>query len=123
MFKARHEYAEECFGTHAANQLRALFNGTLDPLSFDRVRAMAARCYNPMRKYELQMEACDCILDGFGIEVVRNPESCTKFWFSYVNMGDSYASTIVYHHESDVFEVSTWADVLGEYEDDKGKED
>lgn len=62
------------------------------------------------------LRMADRVLGGFGVEEL-SPEYGTVIAL-YVNMGDTYASTVLYDTESGEFMVTTWGDFFEEWERD-----
>ena len=73
------------------------------------------------------MELLNAMLDGHGVESILDHKH-SSVWptvaFDYVNMGDTYAPTLVYRHDLGgprAFRVSTWGDELELYERKHGR--
>jgi hypothetical protein len=92
-----------------------ILNGTFDPRTFSMVREWLDACfYNPCSD-ELNMEAINQVLEGYGIESVHTSKWKNGFWCNvlctYVNMGDSYIPTF-FHHRKHGFMVASIGDVI-----------
>lgn len=77
----------------------------LDDTQAKAIRAAMLLGEDGNRKAEDAMEAINGILDGFGIESIRDPERWNRYWTDtaaiYVNMGDTYVPTVFYEpHEN-----------------------
>lgn len=64
------------------------------------------------RTYALR--AMDAILGTHGVEAIVVPgnESCMYAPWEYLNAGDGYAATLVYHHHARAIRIGCWADVV-----------
>lgn len=69
------------------------------------------------------LAAVNEVLEGYGVEGIQ-PEGAyvNKFYYStiglYVNMGDTYAPTIVYDTEAEEFHLTSWGDFLENWQED-----
>jgi len=72
----------------------------------------ATTSFSSMRPVNKVMELADKTMHGHGVEEIVgfNQSSETKTVALYVNMGDTYASTIIYDCLSDKFYVGTYGD-------------
>jgi len=57
----------------------------------------------------------DSIIQGYGVELIRNEERYySDYWGNvvgvFVNMGDTYTRTIVYSIQDEIFYLTTWGD-------------
>lgn len=81
-----------------ADEIRGLLTGRVDPAGYASVVEWMGRCHNRPRRDELVMEALNEAMGGFGVEAV-NGEWENGYWCdvvaTYVNMGDSYAPTVI----------------------------
>lgn len=68
------------------------------------------------RLREYQMGVANMLIHGFGVEAVDGAATCQPFWrytrFLYVNLGDTYTTTIVYRVRDDRFLVAAWGDLV-----------
>jgi hypothetical protein len=75
-------------------------------------------CYNhPTNQDEIAMEMFNELLDGFGVEAIRSEgEHVDNYHFdivaTYVNMGDTYNTTVVYDTIDKRFMVTSWGDFV-----------
>lgn len=60
------------------------------------------------------LKAADKMLDGHGVEYIESltDTSRNREGLSYVNMGDTYMTTLIYDHRSGRFVVSSWGDIV-----------
>ena len=88
------------------------------PATAGYVRAMHSDPYRSFgRRRTVVLHAIDRLVDGFGVEALGEPAR----WnapppFEYVNMGDTYAATLVYKTDSDNLYVSTMGDIVEAYD-------
>lgn len=54
-----------------------------------------------------KMEKINSLLDGYGVEVIRGDSYAVA---EYINMGDTYNTTLLYDVNEDEFYVTTWGD-------------
>ena len=88
-------------------ELRALLEGEVHTCAYKSVQDLIARCYNkPDYPYRL-MTALDEIVGGHGVECI---ECNGKPIADYVNLGDSYVTTIVRKIETGSIILTGWAD-------------
>lgn len=78
-------------------------------------------CFNRPNDNELSMNALNELLEGHGIEAIRNENAYVNRYYSdcigtYVNMGDTYINTIVYDTESNEYILTSWGDFYESYE-------
>lgn len=96
-----------------ARQLRGLMDGTIDPKQYVSVQRWIAQCYNEPSHDELVMCAIDEVLGGFGVEAIRGryvDRYHHDIQAAYVNMGDTYNTTILLDHETDSYRLTSWGD-------------
>lgn len=93
-----------------------LVNGTLDPETLDAGRQRVSECYNRPDDTDLILTCINKILGGYGVEGAewRHGAIYSRDFISYVNMGDTYKTTILYHPETCEFMVSDWGSVYEE---------
>ncbi len=69
-------------------------------------------CYNNPAKYDVKLHIIQSIIGGFGIEAIRkeNTSQDDNAWIiDYINMGDSYKSTICYNHSKRNYTINAIA--------------
>ena len=96
-------------------KLRELLNGHLDPTRFTSVQTLIARCHHEPDREDLVLEACNELLDGFGIEALRGAwlnDRHSDVQASYVNLGDSYIPTVIRDHARGCWLVDTTGDFV-----------
>jgi hypothetical protein len=67
--------------------------------------------YHPHALHTLRLEALDAELEGYGVEYVERGEDASSPAFEYVNMGDTYATTIV-RLQGGRYRVCCWGDIV-----------
>lgn len=103
------------FWPDQALTLRKLMTNKLDPVNpaaFPQTHQWLCQCYHRPSRIELIMSALSETLDAFGIEAIWEGYEHTSgdVIAEYVNMGDTYDTTILYSHHHDRFEVTSWGD-------------
>ena len=99
---------------------RAELFSLLDKGKFPRTKFWVDNCYNLPKTHEIILAAIDETIEGHGVEAIEKPSSmgCGRFqdYISYINMGDSYAPTIL-HDETKTrsFFASTVGDVVEKF--------
>lgn len=73
------------------------------------------QCFNKPNDLELKLSALNELLDGHGIEPInRESEWVNSYWqdciANYINMGDTYITTIVYDTINESFLLTSWGD-------------
>lgn len=95
-----------------AKILRGIMTGNVDPESFESVKDWTRQCYNRPSDVELRLAAINDALDGYGVEALdRDPGWFPYPEYSYVNMGDTYTTTILHQHTTGRWIVSDWGSI------------
>lgn len=82
-------------------QVRGLMDGTLDPRIFASVQELMTTSWH-LGLRRMGLTALDEVLEGFGVEYITR--DCAEVFddsdlvAEYINMGEAYATTIVYSH-------------------------
>ena len=92
---------QAAFGVEPGKKCRAILEGRGLPAENDQ------SYYNPPTLTERTMDALNDALDGFGVESI---EGRGGFIASYVNMGETYETTILYNELTDTFLIVSWGD-------------
>jgi hypothetical protein len=105
-----------------ASKILAVLDSDTLPETYKSVSDWVRRCYNPPALSEKRMYAFNEILGGHGIEggCELNGDPCD---FSYVNMGDPYACTILHDPGAGKFRLMSWGDFIEEQETKQDKEE
>lgn len=94
-----------------AKVLAALIDGKVNPEDVSRAcKAWTLSCYNEPSWQEKVMCAANDLIGGHGVEGIDDPESCVNCAAAYVNLGDTYITTLMYDYRNDQFIVSSWGD-------------
>jgi hypothetical protein len=57
------------------------------------------------------------LIHGYGVEAIRNPNDGWKRYYGdisllYVNMGDTYAPTVIYDVKNQSWHITSWGDFI-----------
>jgi len=97
------------FGKDKAVVIRGILTGKTSPEDFVSVKKWVGQCCNRPSQHEVQLEAINEVLDGYGTEALDEDTSWyPQPHYSYVNMGDPYTTTILYDHRRGTWIVSDW---------------
>ena len=91
-------------------EIRELLEKKRSTRDYKSVQKWEAQCYNKPRYYERLLCALNEIVEGHGVEPIWAEESD---WFpaaEYINMGDTYAATLLRDHGSGSIRVTSWGD-------------
>jgi len=95
-----------------AGQILAIIRGTrAHALTYPSAKRRDDQSYHPHDTYLLKLEAISDVLGGFGAEGVPEGRGRSPA-FDYVNMGDTYQTTILYFPDRAVWRVGCWGDVV-----------
>jgi hypothetical protein len=102
-----------------ANQIISLISGDLDPETFNQVQSWTRQCYNLPRDDELIMCAINELIEGHGVEAIRYDDMYIDSYHqdivaTYVNMGDTYNTTILLDSATGDYQVTCWGDYVEE---------
>lgn len=96
-----------------ADQILMIIRGTrAHARTYPSAKRRDDQSYHPHDTYLLKLDALSDVLGGFGAEGV--PEGRRSPAFDYVNMGDTYRTTILYIVDRAVWRVGTWGAVVEE---------
>ena len=64
--------------------------------------------------YQTLLEEADRLLNGHGVEYIQSQADTMRSQdgLSYVNMGDTYDTTLLYDHKTGRFSVGSWGDIV-----------
>lgn len=93
-----------------------LCNGTIAPDSFEGAQKRLKECYNAPSNTDLILNAVNDLIGGFGVEGTPYTDGAIydEDFISYINFGDTYATTILYDPGQNKFIIDSWGNV---YED------
>ena len=72
----------------------------------ENVRKWVRQCYNQPKKYAIKLCGINEIIDGHGVEF------CEESNCSYINMGDTYTTTVYYSHDDDEFFIGDLENIV-----------
>lgn len=81
---------------------------------FDATCSWIYRCYNWPSKVEMLLSAFNDAIHGFGVEYIERFDDTPHdpLGISYVNLGDTYKTTICYDHSKERLFLSSWGDIV-----------
>lgn len=73
------------------------------------------QCFNRPTDHELAMNTLNIVLKGFGVEPIRLENAyVNRYWDdcigTYINMGDTYITTIVFDTMNHSYHLTSWGD-------------
>lgn len=95
-----------------ANQLQVIVDAECPATA-----AYTRQCYSsPYDSYgwrvTVALHAMDIILGTHGVEALDNPDdNMGGAYIEYLNTGDSYATTLIYHPGVDALRIGNWGDI------------
>ena len=104
------------FGPEKGKILRKLLREEVTPREVSpRAAKWADSCFHAPdeRGEEMVMEAANEIIGGYGVEAISgrwNDHYHQELQLSYVNLGDTYTTTLVCDLENMRFQVTSWGD-------------
>jgi hypothetical protein len=83
--------------------------------SFKSNEQWIKQCFNRPSDQELEMNALNELLDGHGVEAIKLENAyVNRYWddciATYVNMGDTYITTILYDTMNELYRLTSWGD-------------
>ena len=98
-----------------ADEIIELINGDRDPEIYESVMSWVNQCYHKPSHNEMVMCALNEILEGYGVEAIRDEDAWIDNFHMdivavYVNMGDTYTTTILLDHEENEYIVTSYGD-------------
>ena len=117
-----------------AEAVLKIIRGELDPLTdrnFPKTQGWVNSCFNSPRKSEIKLAALNELLLGCGVEPVTHEFIHVDSYYgnvvgSYVNLGGTYANTILLDHINNKWKITSWGDFfesLDQYVDADEKEE
>jgi len=97
------------------------------PRESARIARMIASAGRSGRKAEAVLEEVNKLIDGHGVEALRDENAQDSYYgdtiATYVNMGDTYETTLLYDVREHTFHVTSWGDWYEAYEAEQENED
>jgi len=90
--------------------VRGVLDGSISYHKIPGVTAWFHRFNYPPKTYQCKLEAINILIGGHGVEGFPDPDDMTASGLEYVNMGDTYTTTVVYWKGR--FMITTWGDVV-----------
>lgn len=108
------EYKDLNLSDEQTQQVKGLIEGTINPSFYTDVRSWISQCYHKPKDESLIMCALNQVMEGYGVEDIRGEWRngyCGDIVAEYVNMGDAYAPTVVYHRDEG-FMIASYGDAV-----------
>lgn len=101
-----------------ADEILDVIRSRRAPTTYPQTQEWVRRCYHEPSVIEQKMSALNEIIGGFGTEAIFG-DDC--YWpdAEYVNLGDTYATTILFDYVHNSFRVISWGDWI-EFMEGKG---
>jgi hypothetical protein len=71
------------------------------------------------RNVERVLAECNTLLEGFGVECIAQDGNTSPQYTDgsdilaeYVNMGDTYACTVLYNYRTQTYQITSWGDFV-----------
>ena len=94
----------------AAPAVLALFRGDVEPGTYASVEAWARQCYTPPSHHDRFARALNEALGAHGVEAVFAESDASWPVLEYLNMGDTYAATLVWRASTGRWRVASMGD-------------
>lgn len=91
-------------------ELRELLTGVRKTHTYSSVIKWEIRCANPLGYNERLMCALDEILEGYGVEPIWSEDDELIPTAEYVNMGDTYVTTLLLNRVTGSIQITSWGD-------------
>jgi hypothetical protein len=97
-----------------AAQVRGIIKGELNPQDYKSVQSWVSQCYNMPSKLELKLCAINEIIGGYGVEYINHVDDSLNdvLGIDYINLGDTYTTTVCYDHDLSKFVYTSWGDIV-----------
>lgn len=90
-------------------EIRALLDAPETAENYKQAETFVRSCYHRPKQAEIVMYALAEIIGGYGVEGVSDPNDMRN-GMDYVNMGDTYATTITHYWRA--YRVESYGDAL-----------
>jgi len=97
-----------------AELVRRIIRGevsTFDADKFPNSNTHFKACYHTPKKVERLLYCLNEVLEGFGIECIGEVKTYGPP-AEYINVGETYACTVIFNRITDTFQLSSWGDWL-----------
>jgi hypothetical protein len=76
--------------------------------------ARIAECFNPPSCADLKLSVINSITEGHGVEYIAHKDDTFHevHGLDYVNMGDTYITTVIYDYRSSRFILGDWGTII-----------
>lgn len=73
-----------------------------------------AECHHPPGSVDLRLTVINDIIGGHGVEYISHRDDGMRdvYGIEYVNLGDTYITTILYDHKLDSFRCSDYGSII-----------
>jgi hypothetical protein len=80
---------------------------------YDEANRRLRECYNHPGLTDLKMNVLNSLIEGYGVEAIIHPDDYSgSNAVEYVNMGDTYTSTICHDNSTGEFTINCWGDFV-----------
>lgn len=81
------------------------------------LRVCKSSALDPPNAIRAALNKVDAILGGHGVEYIQSAQDTmySAQGIEYVNMGDTYAATILFDHARDSFLVDSWGNIVEQF--------
>jgi hypothetical protein len=100
-------------------EIRDLLTKKTKTSDYKTVNQWIEKCLFPPCYVERLEKALNEILEGYGSEAIFSSDNQTVPCFTYVNLGDTYTTTLIRDYDKETWIISSWGDYL-EYKEKKG---
>ena len=105
-------FVQAGFSVDQGEQCRAIMAGTTKTTAYETVQAWLKCSYNKPSLLERKLCALNEILDGEGVEALYKNDDLLA---EYVNLGETYATTLVYNYRTDTFLLGSYGYIAERY--------
>lgn len=95
-----------------AHEARELLEKKRKTTDYESVRVWEAQSFNRPRYTERLMCALNEIAGALGVDALFKATDANQPVYEYLNMGDSYAATLVFNREAHTIRVASIGDIL-----------
>lgn len=103
------------FDEDTADKVLDIISGRTDPMTYSDVEEWVRSCWHEPEKIDKKLCAINQILGGYGVEAIFG-DSYTEPDMDYINLGDTYTTTIVFDRLKWKWRVMSWGDWVEEAE-------